>query len=186
MEPIDWLAGAGMVSVNELATCTEAPLVPYDEDKGSFFKVYLADTGLMFYKLAVNPRLWLEAESSSTLPVSADFRGALAENAVMQALAANDLQTFYWVSPSSWGGAGELDFVLQDDQMRIIPIEVKSARNVRMRTLATFMDHARSPYAVVLSERDFSRGTDGSGREIRELPLYAAFCLGEGCRKAPL
>lgn len=37
MEPIDWLAGAGMVSVNELATCTEAPLVPYDEDKGSFF-----------------------------------------------------------------------------------------------------------------------------------------------------
>ena len=27
---------------------------------------------------------------------------------------------------------------------------------------------------------------DDEGREIRELPLYAAFCLGEGCRKAPL
>lgn len=186
MEPIDWLEGAGMVSVNELTTCTEAPLVPYDEDEGSFFKVYLADTGLMFYKLGVNPRLWLEAESSSNTPISADFRGALAENAVMQALAGNDLQTFYWTPPSSWGGTGELDFLLQDDGMRVIPIEVKSSRNVRARTLATFMDRARSPYAVVLSERDFGRSVDDEGREIRELPLYAAFCLGEGCRKAPL
>ena len=186
MEPIGWLASAGMVSVNELTTCTVAPLVPYDEDEGSFFKVYLADTGLMFYKLAVNPRLWLEAESSSNLPVSADFRGALAENAVMQALAANDLQTFYWAPPSSWGGTGELDFLLQDDEMRVIPVEVKSARSVRARTLATFMDHAHSPYAVILSERDFGRSVDDDGREIRELPHYAAFCLGERCRKAPL
>ena len=186
MEPIDWLASAGMVSVNELTECVEAPLVPYDEDEGSFFKVYLSDTGLMFYKLAVNPRLWLEAESSSSLPVSADFRGALAENAVMQALTANDLQTFYWVPPSSWGGSGELDFVLQDDQMCVIPIEVKSARNVRTRTLTTFMQHARSPYAVVLSERDFGRSIDGSGCEVRELPLYASFCIGAGCRKRPL
>ena len=175
-----------MVTVNELTECAEAPLVPYDEDEGSFFKVYLSDTGLMFYKLAVNPRLWLEAESSSSLPVSADFRGALAENAVMQALTANDLQTFYWVPPSSWGGSGELDFVLQDDQMRVIPVEVKSARNVRARTLATFMQHAHSPYAVVLSERNFGRGIDGSGCEVRELPLYASFCIGAGCRKRPL
>lgn len=186
MEPIDWLAGAGMVTVNEMTDCVQAPLVPYDEEEDSFFKVYLSGTGLIFYKLAVNPRLWLEAESSSSLPVSSDFRGALAENATMQALAANDLQTFYWVPPSSWGGTGELDFLLQDDQMRIIPIEVKSARNVRARTLSTFMERARSPYAVVLSERDFGCSADASGHEVRELPLYAAFCVGEGCRKAPL
>lgn len=120
--------------VNPLTECAEASLVPYDQDEGSFFKVYLADTGLMFYKLAVNPRLWLE--SQGTAPASSDFRGALAENSVMQALASNDLQTYYWVPPASWGGRGELDFLLQDDQARVIPVEVKSARNVRARTLS--------------------------------------------------
>ena len=42
-----------------MTDCAEAPLVPYDDMEGSFFKVYLSDTGLMFYKLGVNPRLWL-------------------------------------------------------------------------------------------------------------------------------
>jgi len=179
MEPLDWLAGAGVVTVNDLTECAEAPLVPYDDSEGSFFKVYVADTGLMFYKLRVNPRLWLEAEESGGFPVSSDFRGALAENSVMQALASNDLHTFYWTPPSSWGGRGELDFVLQDDAARTVPVEVKSSRNVRARTLATFMQKGCSPYAVLFSENDFGRGEIG-GRELRELPLYAAFCLKDG------
>ena len=37
LEPLDWLAGAGMVTVNDLTECVEAPLVPYDEEEGSFF-----------------------------------------------------------------------------------------------------------------------------------------------------
>ena len=183
MEPLDWLEGAGMVSINNLTQCIEAPLVPYDDEEGSFFKVYLADTGLMFYKLAVNPRLWLEAEAASGLPASSDFRGALAENSVMQALTAADLQTFYWTPPSSWGGSGELDFLLQDDHMRVIPVEVKSTRNVRAKTLATFMGKAGSPYAIVLSNRDFGCSEGVQGEEVRELPLYAAYCIGEGCAK---
>ena len=181
MEPLDWLAGASMVSINQLTECVEAPLVPYEEEEGSYFKVYLADTGLMFYKLAVNPRLWLEAEMSSTLPISSDFRGALAENAVMQALMSNDLRTFYWTPPASWGGMGELDFLLQDDCMRIIPIEVKSARNVRAKTLSTFMEKSHAPYAVVLSDRDFGRVLGEAGVEIHQIPLYAAYCIGDSC-----
>lgn len=180
LEPIEWLEGAGIVNMNSLTKCCEAPLVPYDEEEGSFFKVYLADTGLMFYKLAVNPRLWLEAEGAG-FPVSSDFRGALAENSVMQALAAQGAQTFYWMPPDSWGTNGELDFLVQDDRARIIPIEVKSARNVRAKTLAKFMKHASSPFAIVLSERDFSVSRDEEGQEIRCLPLYAAHCLNEIC-----
>lgn len=178
LEPLNWLEGAGMVTVNPLTECAEAPLVPYDQDEGSFFKVYLADTGLMFYKLAVNPRLWLE--SQGTAPVSSDFRGALAENSVMQALASNDLQTYYWVPPASWGGRGELDFLLQDDQARVIPVEVKSARNVRARTLSMFVERARAPHAVIFSEHDFGVERGERGEEIYMLPLYAAHCLGEG------
>lgn len=182
LEPLDWLEGAGMVSINGLTECVEAPLVPYDADEGSFFKVYLADTGLMFYKLAVNPRLWLE--SQGTAPVSSDFRGALAENSVMQALASNDLQTYYWTPPASWGARGELDFLLQDDRARVIPVEVKSARNVRARTLSTFMMRSRAPYAVVFSERNFDVERGERGEKIRCLPLYAAHCLEEGLVRA--
>lgn len=180
MEPLDWLEGAGMVSINDLTESVEPPLVPYDDEEGSFFKVYLADTGLMFYKLAVNPRLWLEADAVSTLPVSSDFRGALAENSTMQALVANGARTYYWTPPSSWGGSGELDFILQDDHMRVIPVEVKSARNVRARTLSTFMKKAGSPFAIVLSDRNFGRAEGPQGEEIKQLPLYAAYCIGEG------
>ena len=73
------------------------PLAPFDDEDGSFFKVYLLDTGLMFYKLGINPRLWLDLKEDSTVALSSDFRGALAENSVMQAFSGNGLQTYYWM-----------------------------------------------------------------------------------------
>ena len=177
MEPLDWLEGAGIVSMNGLTGCLEAPLVPYDDMEGSFFKAYMADTGLMFYKLAVNPRLWLEALEQGESFGSSDFRGALAENSVMQALASNGLKTYYWVPPSSWHATGELDFLLQTDSMEIVPIEVKSARNVRAKTLAAFMEKSRAPFAYVVSENNFSREETSDGKEIRCMPLYAVHCI---------
>lgn len=184
LEPLEWLEGAGVVAINNMTDCVQAPLVPFDDEEGSFFKVYLADTGLMFYKCAVNPRLWLDAMESDAIVGSADFRGALAENFAMQALCSNNLQTYYWTPPSSWKMTGELDFLLQTDRMEVVPVEVKSARNVRARTLASFMEKAGAPYAYLLSENDFSQVTAEGGAEIRQIPLYAAHCIGKGCVKA--
>ena len=78
----------------------------------------------MFYKLGINPRLWLDLKEDSAIALSSDFRGALAENSVMQAFSGNSLQTYYWVPPSSWKTTGELDFLLQTDRMEIVPVEV--------------------------------------------------------------
>ena len=186
IEPLDWLEGAGIISVNNLTEGIEPPLVPFDDEDGSFFKVYLLDTGLMFYKLGINPRLWLDLKEDSAIALSSDFRGALAENSVMQAFSGNSLQTYYWVPPSSWKTTGELDFLLQTDRMEIVPVEVKSARNVRARTLGSFMDKARSPYAYILSENNFSRSETDDGRELRHLPLYAAGFIGANCLKSSL
>ena len=186
IEPLDWLEGAGIISVNNLTEGIEPPFVPFDDEDGSFFKVYLLDTGLMFYKLGINPRLWLDLKEDSAIALSSDFRGALAENSVMQAFSGNSLQTYYWVPPSSWKTTGELDFLLQTDRMEIVPVEVKSARNVRARTLGSFMDKARSPYAYILSENNFSRSETDDGRELRHLPLYAAGFIGANCLKSSL
>ena len=181
LEPIEWLAGAGIATINDLTTSTEAPLVSYNEEEGSYFKLYLADTGLTFYKFAINPMLWLDIEGAGGLTTSSDFRGALAENSVMQALSAQDIPTFYWIPPSSWNANGEIDFAIQDELAHVIPIEVKSARNIRAKTLEMFMKHAGSPFAIVLSEQNFSMRVSEGGAEIRLMPLYAAHCLGEAC-----
>lgn len=183
LEPLEWLEAAGVITINYLTEGTQVPLAPYDSLEGSFFKVYLADTGLMFYKCGVNPRLWLEAEAGQPPILSSDFRGALAENVVMQALSSNNLRTFYWVPPATWHITGELDFLLQTDKGEVVPMEVKSARNTRSRTLARFMERVECPRAYLFSENDF--GVDkNDGREVRHLPLYAACCIGEGFVRA--
>lgn len=176
LEPLEWLAAAGIVSINDLTRCSQAPLAPYSADEGSFFKVYVADTGVMFNKFGIDPKFVLDSSLQGVL--SSDFRGALAENYVMQALKATGLKTFYWM-PEDSGTRGEIDFVFQTREAQTIPVEVKSARNVSAKSLARFMTEGRAPYGIRLSERDFGRTELEGGAELRSLPLYAAYCIGE-------
>ena len=93
LEPLEWLAAAGIVTLNDLTCDTHFPLAPYNDEEGSYFKAYVADTGLMFRKFRVDAETYLDPALQDVL--SSDFRGALAENAVMQALKANEVDTFY-------------------------------------------------------------------------------------------
>lgn len=180
LEPLEWLAAAGVVTINELTCDTQFPLAPHSDDEGSFFKVYLADTGLMFHTFGVDAHTFLDPALRDVL--SSSFRGALAENAVAQALAANDLRTFYWM-PGPTVGRGEVDFVLQTERAEVVPLEVKSGRNVRAKSLAKLVEVGRSPFAYRLSELNFSRSVvPGTQCELRGLPLYAAFAL-EGVKR---
>ncbi|MEC4271612.1 AAA family ATPase [Adlercreutzia sp. R25] len=175
LEPLEWLAAAGIVSINDLTRDDQAPLAPFNDEEGSYFKVYVADTGIMFFKFGIDAGLFLEKESR--LVLASDFRGALAENYVMQALAANEVKTFYWM-PSDKVGSGEIDFVFQDRRAQIVPVEVKSARNVKAKSLRKFMEEGSSPYALRLSEANFGVEKIGdSDKLLRSLPLYAAFCI---------
>lgn len=176
LEPLEWLMAAGVVLRNDLTCGTEAPLVAFNDEEGGFFKIYLADTGLMFYKFGIEPQLFLDPTMRPLL--SSDLRGALAENQVMQALSSRGLTTFYWM-PSETVGQGEVDFILQTKRAEILPIEVKSGRNVKARSLKKLMHEGRSPYAVRLSEENFSRTVDDDGQELRGLPLYASFAAGD-------
>lgn len=176
LEPLEWLSAAGIVSINDLTCDDAAPLSPFNDEEGSYFKVYVADTGIMFFKFGIDPAVFLDSVSSAQL--SSDFRGALAENYVMQALTANGVRTFYWMRNDKVGN-GEIDFVFQDGRARVIPVEVKSARNVKAKSLARFMRDGRAPYALRLSEANFGiEPIEGTDAVMRSLPLYAAFCIG--------
>lgn len=175
LEPLEWLEAAGVVVKNDLTRDMRAPLTPYGDEEGTFFKLYAADTGVMFRKFGIAGQTYLDPTTRSLL--SSDFRGALAENFVMQALTACDANAFYWM-PDTNASRGEIDFVIQTERAQVIPIEVKSGRNVVAKSLRRFVKEAQSPYAVRLSELQFGiSDMEDAGCQLKSLPLYAAFCL---------
>lgn len=166
-EPLGWMEAAGIIKLNPQTNSTSAPLVA--REGGAFFKAYMGDTGLMFYKFGLSPDALLNPATYGSL--SDSFRGALAENYVMQALTANGLSSFYWTPGDS---SGEVEFVMNTPDGSVLPIEVKSGQNVRSISLRTYMKKSGCPLGIRISTRQF----DLEG-ELKSIPLYAAFCIGE-------
>ena len=159
--PLDWLKAAGIINKCVRVSEGKLPLSAY-ADNGSF-KVYMVDTGLLCSKFGIPANAVLHS------PHSFDgFKGTLAENYIMQALVTNGFSPYYWSSP----GKAELDFVFQDRQGHIIPLEAKSAGNVRAKSLGAFVSLYRPPFAIRVSAKNF-----GFENNIKSIPLYAMFCL---------
>ena len=158
---MDWLTAAGMINKCVNVTEGKLPLKAYEQPDS--FKVYMVDTGLLCSKLAITANVVLHT------PHTFDgFKGALCENYIMQALVANRITPYYWHSP----GKAELDFVFQDKQGEIIPLEAKSADNVRSKSLRTYREIYKPPYAIRVSAKNF-----GYENGIKSIPLYAVGCL---------
>ena len=156
-----WLEAARICS-----RCTHieegfAPLKATADD--NTFKMYMADTGMLCTAFGADPlSIYTEDIASSV------FKGALAENFVMQQLTAQGVVPYYWGTASR----AEVDFVLTDQDCNAVPIEVKSSENVRSRSLGIFKEKYRPAYSLRLSTKNF-----GEANGIRSIPLYAAFCL---------
>ena len=159
--PLDWLKTAGMVNKCIRVSEGKMPLSAY-ADNGSF-KVYMMDTGLLCSKFDIAANVVINSLTSFD-----GFKGALAENYIMQALVTNGFSPYYWSSP----GKAELDFVFQDKQGNVIPLEAKSADNVRAKSLRNFVSLYQPPYSIRVSAKNF-----GYENGIKSIPLYALFCL---------
>lgn len=159
--PIDWLKAGGVINKCVKITEGKMPLSAYaDADS---FKVYMVDTGLLCSKFDIAANVVLGS------PVSFDsFKGALAENYVMQALVANGFTPYYWES----SGKAELDFVFQNKEGNIVPLETKSADNVKAKSLMTFVAKYKPAWSIRVSARNF-----GFENNIKSVPLYAVFCI---------
>lgn len=158
---IDWLKAAGMINVCTCVSEGKMPLSAYADNDS--FKIYMMDTGLLCSKFGIAANVVLSS------PHSFDgFKGALAENYIMQALTVSGFVPFYWSSP----GKAELDFVMQDRSGNILPLEGKSADNVKAKSLRNFVSLYAPPYAIRVSAKNF-----GFENNIKSIPLYALFCL---------
>jgi predicted AAA+ superfamily ATPase len=123
----------------------------------------MADTGLLCSGYGISP-LVFQTES----PAWQSIKGALTENYASSALVANGYTPYYWESE----GKAEVDFVIQTKQGDVVPIEVKSADNVRSKSLQQFVSRYTPPFSLRISAKNF-----GFENNIKSIPLYAAFCL---------
>lgn len=125
-----WLEEAGIIYRIYSISKPGIPLTAYQQN--DIFKAYASDCGLL-RRLARLPATII------TDPVAnfTEFRGALAENVVLQSLlpALNGEMPFYWTSQ----GKAEIEFVCQLGQ-DVVPIEVKASGNIGGKSLSAYND----------------------------------------------
>ena len=153
-----WLEHAGMIYRVFCSSKPGLPLCAYDDL--SAFKIYMCDSAL----LRAMSHLPIEVFWSENV-LYKEFKGALAENMVLQALVNQfDVQPRYWTSDAT----AEVDFLLQKDAS-IIPVEVKSGTRIGGKSLGIYIDRFNSNLALRFSMNNLKR--DGT---IINIPLFLA------------
>lgn len=130
-------------------TSTEIPLSP--EPKRSP-KMLWFDTGLVNYSAG------LQKELLGTMDISEVWRGKIAEHIVGQELLASNNRfshkRYFWVREAR-NSSAEVDYVIQMAD-KVIPIEVKSGNNAKLRSLHQFMEKASHDIAIRIWTNPFS------------------------------
>lgn len=122
-----WLEEAGLIYRIYNVTKPGVPLSAYKDLTA--FKVYALDCGLLRRLAKLSPEVVLSSNVGFV-----EFKGALAENAILQALVPqSDGLPYYWSSENR----AEVDFLLQDG-MNIIPVEVKAEHRISGKSLSVY------------------------------------------------
>ena len=93
-----------------------------------------------------------------------EFKGALTEQYVLQQLILR-YEPYYYAKTNS---TQEIDFLLQDEEDEIVPLEVKAETNVKAKSLRQFVADNQSKKAYRISMNDY-RQEDW----VTNVPLYA-------------
>lgn len=153
-----WLEEAGLIYRVFNVTKPGIPLSAYQDL--SAFKVYVFDCGLLRRLAKLSPEVVLSGNIGYI-----EFKGAIAENAVLQALIPQaDGLPYYWSSQNR----AEVDFLLQHGAS-VIPIEVKAENRVSGKSLSVYTTKFRPPLRIRYSMNNLKE-TDG----LLNLPSFLA------------
>ena len=158
--------------VLELCHPTTDTFVPITKDLKRSPKLLWLDCGLVNYAANV------QKEVFGATDILDAWRGRIAEQIVAQELLALDsrvsTQRNFWVRSKKDSDA-EVDFVLQYDS-KVIPVEVKSGHNAKLRSLHLFMEEAPHDIAVRVWSQPFSvdEVSTRTGKKFKliNLPFY--------------
>ena len=156
--PIEWLEKTKLVSRCYPIDCKpESPLSAYRKE--NFFKLFLFDIGLLGHMLDISYQEHLQQ--------SYEYKGYLAENFVQNELrAAGCYPTYCWDFRQA-----EIEFLVKTNNGEIIPVEVKSGKRTRAKSLQTYIERYKPARTVKLI------GSVGGGEQPGQnitWPLYYA------------
>lgn len=142
---IQWLSDCGLIHVIHRVTKPGYPLKAYEDLNA--FKIYLLDVGLLGAMADLSSNTIVEGNRIFT-----EFKGALAEQYVLQELIAEDhLNPMYYSAENS---RMEIDFIVQKGD-EVIPIEVKAEENLRAKSLRSYCEKYKPKTAVRFSMSDY-------------------------------
>lgn len=155
---ITWLEKCRLALKNyPVEGSAKSPLAAYQS--ANRVKLFLFDVGLLCRMLGLGyPQIKQQAY---------EYKGYIAENFVQQELAAQGVDPTY-----SWQDArAEIEFILSDSHGNIIPIEVKSGKRTKAKSLQSYIQKCSPTKTVKLT------GTQGSSALEQQnivMPLYFA------------
>ena len=165
-DALQWLQDAGMIYKNELVAKPETPL-SFGAD-ATYFKVFLPDVGLLRKRANLAAQDVISGSENYRR-----FKGAFAENFVMTELSAMGFRPYFWRS----GNTAEIDFLIEGGG-GIVPIEVKSAENVKAKSLQIYGNRYQPRCAFKTSLRNVGVTRQGV-TALWSLPLYMLWKIGK-------
>lgn len=165
-DALEWLVSAGLIYKLNLVQTPQLPLESMKDN--TYFKIYMADVGLLRKKSNVNYRTILNGDESFI-----QFKGAFSENYIMSELKCLGVSAYFWRTKAD----AEVDFI-SDYEGVLFPIEVKSATNTKAKSLQLFCKRFSPKLAFKASLKNVG---DNMMEEthIWNIPLYIFFKIKE-------
>jgi len=166
-----WLLDAGLACRVQRVSRPGLPLKNYAEE--GIFKLYLPDIGLLAALTQLPPRAYLEPNDA----IFNHYKGVMAEQFAQQELratraAAGQPPLYYWANAKN---TAEIEFITQQDG-KVIPIEVKSGKNLKSESLRTYITTpAFAPALAIrasLGKYGETPGACGTTCRLLDIPLY--------------
>ncbi len=156
-EALNWLNDATLIYKIYNVSKTDFPLKAYNDL--SSFKIYMNDIGLLRKMSNLDSRIIVQKDK-----LFEEFKGAFTENYILNTLCS----TFDTVPNYYTFDRHKIDFVIQYKN-NIIPIEVKSNRNVNNISLTRYNEKKDNNFAIRFSMNNLKK--DG---KIINIPLFLA------------
>ena len=163
-DALSWITDAGLASKLCYVENPEIPLSAMADT--TYFKLYMADVGLLRKKTAIGFRAILDSN-----PLYDRYRGAFVENYVKTQLDSMGIYSYFWRAKAN----AEVDFIT-DKYGSVVPIEVKSSDNTKAKSLHFYCNKYLPEKALKLSMKNTGAFSYGK-TTVRTIPLYMIFRL---------
>lgn len=154
---IDWLKNAELIIKVPLLETIRQPLQAFTKE--NMFKLFMFDVGILGAMSGLDPKTLLDYDYGT-------YQGFFAENYVaQQCISSNLTDPFSWQTDHT-----EIEFILQHEG-EAIPVEVKSGKITRTKSLTKYIDKYNPKKSVIFSADHEKFSAKGP---VLHLPLYFA------------